>query len=293
MTLDQLRIFLEVARVQHITRASQVLNMTQSAVSAAVAALEHRHGVTLFDRVGRAIVLNETGRAFRAEAQAVLDRARAAEAALDDLSALRRGQLSIMASQTVASYWLPQRLVAFRQAWPLVELELGFANTHLVADAVQSGRAELGLVEWVVDRPNLSTELLAHDEMLVVVAPGHPWAGRKVTGQQLAESPWVVRETGSGTRAAFDGMMERAGIAKPDIVLDLPGNEALLGVVEAGMGATLISRDVARPHIAAGLLSVVQAPPVLRSFYLLRHRERHRTRAADAFLALSPAPGPG
>ncbi|WP_224701391.1 LysR family transcriptional regulator [Devosia aquimaris] len=285
MTLEQLRIFLAVAEQQHITRAAQSLHLTQSAVSAAVAALESRHGVRLFDRVGRAILLNDTGRAFQAEARAVLDSARAAENALDDLSALRRGRLSIMASQTVANHWLPGRLVAFRRAYPQVEIELGFANTDQVADGVESGRAELGLVEGDVNRDPLSRDLLDHDEMVVVVAPGHPWAGRNIAPDDLGTTPWVVRETGSGTRAAFDGLLQRAGVT-PEIAMALPGNEAVIGVVEAGLGATLVSRNVARAHLAAGLLCLVHTPPVRRDFYLLRHRQRHRTQAAAAFLAL-------
>lgn len=289
MTLEQLRIFLEVAERQHITRAAEALNMTQSAVSAAVAALETRHGVTLFDRVGRSIVLNQTGVAFLSEARSVLDSAKAAQNALDDLSGLRRGRLSLMASQTIASYWLPMRLVAFRQAYPHVELDLGFANTDLVADGVESGQAELGLVEWLVERPTLTTELLGEDEMVVVVSPDHDWAGRRIEPDALGSGRWVVRELGSGTRAAFDGLMQRAGVGQPDIAMMLPGNEALLGVVEAGLGATLLSRDVARAHLEAGLLSVVDTPPVRRSFYILRHRERHRTRAAEAFMSQAMA----
>lgn len=290
MTLEQLRIFVAVAERQHITRAAETLNMTQSAVSSAVSALESRHKVTLFDRVGRSIVLNEAGQVFLDEARAVLDRAKAAEGALDDLSSLRRGQLSIMASQTVASYWLPQRLVAYRRAYPQIAIDMDFINTDRVADGVESGRAELGLVEWWVDRPALSTELLDEDEMVVVVGQSHPWAdGRPVGPANFTEAEWVLRELGSGTRAAFDGMIAKAGIAagEVNIALVLPGNEALLGVLEAGFGATLVSRDVARPHIAAGLLAVVNAPPVKRSFYLLRHKERYRTRAAESFLAIA------
>jgi DNA-binding transcriptional LysR family regulator len=285
MTLDQLRIFLEVAEQQHITRAAHTLHLTQSAVSAAIAALETRHGVKLFDRVGRAILLNDTGRAFLAEARGVLDSARAAENALDDLSSLRRGRLSIMASQTIASHWLPRRLVAFRRAHPRVEIELGFANTDLVAEGVESGKAELGLVEGDVSRDSLSTALLDHDDMVVVVSPGHDWAGRAIAPAELGNTQWVVRETGSGTRATFDTMLQSAGVT-PDIALVLPANEAVLGVVEAGLGATLVSANVARAQLAAGLLSLVRTQPVRRSFFLLRHRERHHTRAAAAFLAL-------
>ena len=103
MTLERLRIFVAVAERDHVTAAARALNLTQSAVSNAIAALEAEHEVRLFDRVGRGIVLNETGRAFLPEAKAVLARAQAAEAALADMSALRRGRLAVFASQTIAS----------------------------------------------------------------------------------------------------------------------------------------------------------------------------------------------
>ncbi len=289
MTLEQLRIFLAVAELQHITRAAEGLHMTQSAVSAAVSALESRHGVTLFDRVGRSIVLNEAGRTFLPEAQAVLDRAKAAQGALDDLSRLLRGRLSVMASQTVADYWLPRRLVAYRQMHPRIELDMAFGNTGQVADGVESGLAELGLVEGQVNRPALSVDLLDQDEMIVVVGAGHAWTEPGVAqAAGYGGTAWVLRETGSGTRAAFDGMIARAGIdaAALDIAMVLPGNEAVLGVVEAGLGATLVSRAVARARVVAGLLTVVDLPIVRRSFYLLRHKERYRTKAAEAFLAM-------
>jgi DNA-binding transcriptional LysR family regulator len=114
MTLEQLRIFVEVASREHVTRAAEVLNLTQSAVSAAISALEMRHGVILFDRVGRRIALTEAGRLFVDEARGVLERARAAELALADLGGSAAGVLRIHASQTVASYWLPSRLVSAR-----------------------------------------------------------------------------------------------------------------------------------------------------------------------------------
>ena len=104
MTLEQLRIFVAVAERGHVTQAAGALNLTQSAVSAAIAALETRHGVRLFDRVGRSIEVNAAGKLFLEEARAVLAGAAAAERALEDLAELRRGSLSIFASQTIANY---------------------------------------------------------------------------------------------------------------------------------------------------------------------------------------------
>src|SRR6201996_9758684 len=130
MTLEQLRIFVAVAEQQHVTRAASELNLTQSATSAAIAALEARYGVKLFDRVGRGIVLTRTGSDFLVEARAVLARTRDATKVLNDLACLKRGSLSIAASQTVGNYWLPPRIQAFHAAYPGIELRLSIAHTE-------------------------------------------------------------------------------------------------------------------------------------------------------------------
>jgi DNA-binding transcriptional LysR family regulator len=286
MTLDQIRIFLEVAAAEHITRAAQALNMTQSAVSSAIQALEVRHATRLFDRIGRRIVLNQTGRLFLPEARAVLAQARTAEAMLNDLAGLKRGTLSIMASQTVGGYWLPPRLVAFRRAHPGVRLDVHIRNTVEAADAVEAGHSEFGIVEGAVDRPALSSEIIAIDRMVIVVAPHHPWAtSAPGSAGDLAGSSWVLREVGSGTRLAFDAMMSRQEIdrATVDVAMELPSNEAVLVAVRSGIGATLASMSAAEAGITGGLLAAVDWPPQARPFYLLRHRERYRSQASVAF----------
>jgi DNA-binding transcriptional LysR family regulator len=286
MTLEQLRIFAEVAQRAHITNAAKALNMTQSAVSAAVNALETRHGVILFDRVGRSIVLNQAGRVFLQEAQLVLSQAKAAEAALNDLAGLMRGELSVMASLTVGGYWLPKRLAHYHAAYPGVTLKVRMGNTEAVADAVDAGLVELGLVEGPVDRPMLSSHIIATDEMIVVVSPGHPWAKLdSLSVAQLAASPWIVREPGSGTRHTFEDMLARHGAAFSSlgIAIVLPGNEAVLGAVEAGLGATFVSRSAASSQLRGGLLVEVAFPAIPRPFYLLRHKSRYCSKAAAAF----------
>src|ERR1700675_4674129 len=110
MTVEQLRIFIAVAEKQRVARAATELTLTQSATSAAVAALERRYGIKLFDRVGRGIVLTQIGRDFLNEARAVVARAKAAARILDDLAGLKRGSLTLAASQTVANFWLPPRI---------------------------------------------------------------------------------------------------------------------------------------------------------------------------------------
>ena len=288
MTLERLRIFVAVAERQHVTAAARALNLTQSAVSNAIAALEAEHDVHLFDRVGRGVVLNQTGLAFLPEAKAVLARAAAAEAALADMSALRRGRLTIFASQTIASAWLPRRLAAFHAAHPGVELDVAIGNTREVAEGVLSGAAELGLVEGEIDQPLLDQTVVGSDRLAVLVTPDHPWAGlRRLEAQTLATQAWVLREAGSGTRSTLEAALRNAGVdpAALSIAMTLPSNEAVLAAAEAGAGATALSESVAYGSVAAGRLVAAAFSLPERPFRLLRHRERYRSKAGDAFVA--------
>ena len=289
MTLEQLRIFVAVAERQHMTRAAKALNLTQQAVSAAVVALENAHSVPLFHRVGRHIELTEAGVLFLQEARSVLARAAAAELTLSELGGLKRGSLAVQASQTIASYWLPPRLVAFHQAYPGIMLRVGIGNSAQVAKAVTGGAAELGFIEGAIDEPVLSCERFGADRLVLVVAPAHPWAGRdRVDVSELTESDWVLREVGSGTRATFESSLERLGLAPRllRVALELPSNEAVVDAVAAGGGATVISELAAGAALRSGTLRRVRMDLPARPFFVVRHRERYRCKAADAFLLI-------
>ncbi|MHB8886568.1 MAG: LysR family transcriptional regulator [Methylovirgula sp.] len=289
MTLEQLRIFVAVAERQHVTRAAQDLRLTQSATSAAIAALEARYATKLFDRVGRRIELTDAGRLFLVEARAVLAQAAAAEALLDDLAGLKRGTLTLAASQTVANYCLPPLMHRFRTEYPGVTLHLAIGNTEQVATWVNDITVDLGFVEGAVENPALSITPIAEDELVLVASANHPWAAKdRITPQDLIATPWVLREAGSGTRAIFETALASFGLAIADctILLELPSNEAVLAAVEDGAGATVVSEVVARARINAG--SLLRRDIVLpsRQFFALRHKERSITRAQSEFLKL-------
>ncbi|WP_336814061.1 LysR family transcriptional regulator [Bosea sp. MMO-172] len=291
MTLEQLRIFVAVAEREHLTQGSRALNLTQSAVSSAIATLEARYATKLFDRIGRRIVLTEAGKLFLTEARAVLARAAAAEAVLSDLSGLARGSLALMASQTVANYWLPPLIQRFRREHPGITVSLAIGNTETVSAAIHDGAADLGFIEGEIDDPALAITAVAEDELVIVVPPGHAWSQQPPSPVELSQGVWVLREPGSGTRAMFEAALPGLGLATTDlaIALELPSNEAICAAVAAGAGATAISRLVAANAIAAGRLATVALPLPKRRFLALRHKERYLAKAAAAFLALSQA----
>ncbi len=286
MTLEQLKVFVAVAEREHVTAAARDLHLTQSAVSNAVAALEERHAVRLFDRVGRGIVLNENGRQFLGEARAVLARAGLADAMLADLSGLRRGRLAVFASQTIAGYWLPERLVGFHARHPAVELDVQVGNTREVAQAVLDGVAELGFVEGGTDHPLLDGRDVGQDRLVVLVPWAHPWAGATALRcEDLQRASWVMREQGSGTRSSLEQALAALGcdVATLPVTMTLPTNEAVLHAVESGAGAAGLSEHVARGSRDSGRLVAAALELPSRSFGMLWHRERHRTRAAATF----------
>jgi DNA-binding transcriptional LysR family regulator len=294
MTLEQLRIFVEVAERLHVTQAAEVLNITQSAASAAIHALETRLGTALFHRIGRRLELTEAGRVLLPEAKAVLAKVSGAEQALAELDGLLRGRLRLWASQTIAGYWLPPFLYRFHAAHPGVAVELHVGNSLQVSRAVLDGAADLGFIEGEIDEPLLVQIPVAVDRLVLVVANSHELASVKSVGRDhLLTLRWVLREKGSGTRQVFEKGLPNLGVdpATLDVVMELPTNEAVRSVVEAGAGATVISRLVAADKLSAGTLVELPFQCADRRYLALRHGDRHRGRAESVLLdMMRPTP---
>jgi DNA-binding transcriptional LysR family regulator len=293
MTLEQLRIFVAVAEHEHVTQAARHLSLTQSATSAAVAALESRYATKLFDRIGRRIALTDAGRLFLIEARAVLARSTAAETVLADLAGLTRGHLSLAASQTVGNYWLPKLMHRFQVSYPGIELKLSLGNTETVAAEVHEGLADIGFIEGEIDDPALTVRHVAEDRLVLVVAPDHAWArAEPQSARDFAAARWICREPGSGTRAVLEAALPALGMERSQlhIALELPSNEAVCAAVEAGAGVTIFSRLVAERALKAGSLIAVAADLPKRNFSILRHKERYVTQVSAAFYDLAVTP---
>lgn len=283
MTLEQLRIFVAVAEREHLTQAAANLNLTPSAVSSAIRVLEERYGIALFHRTGRRIELTQTGRDFLGEARATLARAESADLFLTETGGLKRGALALAASQTVGGYWLPPLLVRFHETYPAIDIRMSGGNTEQAAEAVLDGRAEMGFVEGAVDHPALSHRVVARDRVVIVAPSGHSLAGQSVTPDDLCDARWILREPGSGTRAALTSVLDEAAL---DIALSLSSNEAVRSAVLAGNALTAVSEFVVKDDLATGRLVRIAFDLPERAFRLLRHKERHRSKAALAFEAL-------
>lgn len=295
LTLRQLKIFTAVADAGSTTAAAERLFLSQSATSAAVKELEHLLDAQLFDRVGKALILNDSGRLLLPQARQLLDGAEMIERQFADggaqLPALRIG-----ASTTIGNYLLPHILAALRNAQPSegdMLPRVTIANTAEIVAAVESFDVDIGLIEGSCHASDLHAEPWICDPMVVVAAADHPLralaAGRrdgKVPLKALRGARWLLREPGSGTREAVEHALIPHLHALP-AAGELSNAEAIKHAAAAGLGLACLSRFVVDDLLAAGRLAELPTtlPPIERRFYLVFSRKKLRSARLDAFLA--------
>jgi len=287
MTLEQLRIFVAVAYIEHFTRAAERLGVSQSAVSSAIAALEGRYKVLLFDRGHRRVELTTAGNTLLREAEEILGRVDLATRRLEDLADLRVGRVAIAASQTVANYWLPPHLVTFRQRYPGVNVDLWCGNSSDVEKRVTRGEADVGIIERQPSDETFVVETLIADEVVAVVGLRHRWFGREHVGwHELPQTSWIMREAGSGTRALFEAALIDRCIAPAalDVDLVLRSGEAIRSAVIASTSAAVMSSLLSSVPSSSGLLHPLTSISIPRHFNALLRSGRPPTRVSMALL---------
>ncbi|MCY0150132.1 LysR substrate-binding domain-containing protein [Hoeflea sp. G2-23] len=197
------------------------------------------------------------------------------------------------ASQTVANYWLPRYLVRYRALNPQVDIALTPGNTRTVAGAILDGSCDLGIVEGEIENDKLIKQIVAQDRLVIVVSEHHPWAdGRPVDVADLDATTWIMREQGSGTRAAFKSDIRALGQdpSELQVILEMPSNEACLAAVQVGQSATALSRRAVLPRLAEGAFHQVNFSLPVRHFTMIRHADHHVARSVRAMMDLLSEP---
>ncbi|HEJ9056542.1 TPA: LysR family transcriptional regulator [Serratia fonticola] len=282
ITLRQLEVFTEVLKSGSTTQASVVLALSQSAVSAALADLEGQLKVLLFDRVGKRLVINEHGRLLYPKALALLEQA----GEIEQLFLHDSGALRIAASSTIGNYMLPEMIAHYRKDFPATPLELNVGNSQEVIVAVADFRVDLGLIEGPCHMPELVTQPWLEDELVVFAAPDNPLLQQPVTLATLASAPWILRERGSGTREVLDHLL-LAHLPNFQLVMELGNSEAIKHAVRHGIGISCLSRRVVEEQLVSGALVElsIPLPPLMRTLYLIHHRQKHISNALQRFLS--------
>ncbi|MEU7869247.1 LysR family transcriptional regulator [Dactylosporangium sp. NPDC049140] len=286
--LTSFDLLLSVARLGSVGRAAVAHGMSQPAASARLRQLERRLGVTLLDRGPRGSSLTETGALIADWARAAVDAADALAAGIAALRASRHSRLTVAASQTVAEYLLPAWLVALHAGSPGLSVTLRALNSADVAARVMAGEADLGFVEAPAVPAGLDAAPVGADRLTVIVAPGHPWARRRrgITAAELAATPLVSREAGSGTRGALEAALPAAA---PAPLLELSSTTAIKHAVAAGNAPGVVSSLAIVAELAAGTLVAVPAAdvPLQRRLHAVWPAGRQLTGPARDLLAIA------
>ncbi|MBS6073848.1 DNA-binding transcriptional regulator YeiE [Citrobacter cronae] len=284
ITLRQLEVFAEVLKSGSTTQASGMLALSQSAVSAALTDLEGQLGVQLFDRVGKRLVVNEHGRLLYPRALALLEQT----IEIEQLFREDNGAIRVYASSTIGNYILPAMIARYRQDFPDLPLELSVGNSQDVINAVLDFRVDIGLIEGPCHSTEIISEPWLEDELVVFAAPSSPLTKGPVTLDQLAASPWILRERGSGTRELVDYLL-LSHLPRFQMAMELGNSEAIKHAVRHGLGISCLSRRVIAEQLQAGTLSEVPVPlpRLVRTLWRVHHRQKHLSNAITRFLHYS------
>jgi DNA-binding transcriptional LysR family regulator len=292
MNMNQLRVFHTVATVLSFTRASEELHLTQPGISKHIKELEETYGVRLFDRLGRRVMLTQAGEILYRATVAVFAQLEEARARIDDLKGLAGGMLSIGASVTIAAYILPGMLARFRKEVAAVEIAVDTGFSGQIVDKVLENALELGFVGHYDPDPRLAVQVLMKDFMELIVSPRHPWARRTtpVRLEELAGQTVLLSKRGSGTWRLVSDCLNRAGVVLSR-TLELGTTEGVKQAVAADLGVSILSRHVLACDLSGNAVTTVPlAMAMERDLFLVRHKDRYLSQAAQAFLSLSLPP---
>ncbi len=286
-SLRQLEIFIAVASTGTTAEAGQVLAMSQSAVSAALKALETNHNAELFDRIANRLVLNPTGRQLEVRARVLLEEARQLQAEL--LSASPSGDLNISASFTIANHLMVDYLATWLSRYPMAKVDITPGNTPDVVTKILNRESELGLIENETNAKGVDLIPWVEDELFAFCAPSHPLAQRgRLTETDILRVDWILREPNSGARSLFDQVFASL-VPQLRVRLELRHNEPILRAVEQELGVGCLSEKVLAPHLEQGALVALALPKKLRlrrKFYFCQRRQRHHRPEVTEFLNL-------
>lgn len=281
----QLNVFQTVAELKHFSRAAEKLHMTQPAVSQQIRALEESLGVRLLERNNKGVSLTNAGELVLHYAKEINGQYRKMREMIDELLHFTGGPLAIGASYTFGEYALPATIARLHHEFPGIRPSIAIGNTADVADRLRARELDLAIVEGSEYGTGVEAEWLANDRMYIAAGAGHSLAnGEPVGPERLSEETWMVREEGSGTRAATDRMFASLGI-RPARLMELGSTQLIKETVEAGLGVTLQSRLALRKELGLGSLKLlpVEGIPVRRDFYVLLRKGELRTRTMEVF----------
>ena len=285
-TLKQIQTFMEVARQRSVSKAAERLFVTQPAVSMQIRQLEDAFGLALVEPMGRNIKLTDAGEVFLTHATSAMGQFRDLEALMAEHIGLKHGRIDL-AVVTTSKYFIPMLLVRFNRLHPGIDVRLNIDNRENVLGLLSRFEVDLVVMGRAPSHLDCEATAFATNPLAMVAPPDHPLARRRqLPFSALGEHGFLVREEGSGTRAAMQRLFEE-NHTPLKVVMELPSNETIKQAVMAGMGLSFLSMRTVRHELASGHLALleVQGLPQINHWYVTHLRSKKLSPAAKAFKA--------
>ena len=285
LTIRQLEVLAAVGREGSVTAAAESLHLTQPAVSMQLRQLEHQLELALFETVGRRLQITEPGKELVRLAAELLARLDDFEQTARSLRGVRHGRIRLGVVST-AKYFAPRLLAQFVKLHAGLEFKLTIHNRAQIIEQLQAYAIDLGIMGQPPEGLHFEGTPFAPNPLVTIAAPSHPLSLRRgLNPEDLADQPFIVRESGSGTRNAMDRYFADHGVHVRQ-VMEADSNETIKQAVMAGIGLGFLSLHTVRPELAAGRVAVLDVfgLPLRRQWYVVHSRQRRQTPAADEFL---------
>lgn len=285
LNLHQLATFQVVAKHCSYVRAAEELHFSQPAVSAQIRKLEETLGVKLFEQIGRKTHLTQAGDELYLYSQKIFAVIDETLETMEELRGPDHGRLRVGADTTVGTYVIPGLLGKFHQSYPEVEISLDVVNRAALVDRIMSNEIDMAIVGRVPDDVPVVIEPFAPNELVLVSSPYHRLAGRaNVPLSELAKEHFLMREVGSGTRAALELILQEAEVPL-HVSMHMGNNSAIKQGVAAGLGIALISRVALDMELETKRLVIldVEGFPIMRQWRIVHLKDKHLSATALAF----------
>ena len=285
-SLKQIQTFIEVTRQGSVSKAAEKLCVTQPAVSMHIRQLEEAFGVALVEAQGRGIRLTDAGRTFAGRANVVMAELHELESLMAEYAGAQKGRIALAVVST-AKYFVPMLLMRFSRLYPDIEVRLHIENRESVLGMLERSEADLVIMGRAPRNMTTQAAAFATNPMAIVAAPSHALAGRKnLPFSVLADYAFVMRESGSGTRAAMERLFALHEVPLK-VAMEMPSNETIKQAVMAGMGLSFLSLRTLRQELAGGYLVQldINGMPIVGQWFVTHMASKTLSPAARAFKA--------
>ena len=285
-SLKQIQTFIEVTRQGSVSKAAEKLCVPQPAVSMHIRQLEEAFGVALVEAQGRGIRLTDAGRTFAGRANVVMAELHELESLMAEYAGAQKGRIALAVVST-AKYFVPMLLMRFSRLYPDIEVRLHIENRESVLGMLERSEADLVIMGRAPRNMTTQAAAFATNPMAIVAAPSHALAGRKnLPFSVLADYAFVMRESGSGTRAAMERLFALHEVPLK-VAMEMPSNETIKQAVMAGMGLSFLSLRTLRQELAGGYLVQldINGMPIVGQWFVTHMASKTLSPAARAFKA--------